>query len=450
MKKIHILLGVLFLSLASCEITDENIDQNNPSGDQVNAGAVYPGMITQSHRNSVALNARIAGIITQQYLGIDAQQIAYDQYNINEDDSDDYWDAALYGTGAMPDAFGIYTTNEGEVGALAKLYMAYNLGMATSTWGDVPFTDAFVGDTGNFTPTYDSQVDIYTTIQRLLDESIADGVSSGIGEFLGVGNGSPDWERTARALKARHFIHLTSVDNSAATSALAQARLALTSTAQQADFVYSLPTQNANPLFVFSRQRPGTLSVSPQLITLMNGDPRLPLYTDSDNNFAGTGLFWGRAESPTPLISYWEVKFIEAEALVRTSGTDVEALAALRAAVEANMLYVGVSPTDASAYTANLALTGTMSNKIQTIITEKYKAFFGNSSIEAWTDYRRTGFPTLSPNPDAVGGVNPSRIIPRRLLYPISERLTNLENYNAAISAQGGQLLDVDLFAFPR
>lgn len=449
MKKIHILIGVLFLSLVSCEITDENIDQNNPNGASVNAGAVYPGMIAQTHRNMVAINARIAGIVAQQYEGLDAQQIAYDQYNIGEDDTDDYWDAALYGTGAMPDCYGIFTNNTDEIGALAKLYMATNLGLATTMWGDVPYDDAFIGDQGNFNPTFDSQQDVYVTIQRLLDESIAAGVSSGIGEFYGTGSGGADWEKTARALKARYFIHLTSVDNSAAASALAQAQLALSSTSEQADFIYSSPAANSNPFFLFDNDRPGTLGVSPQLTSLMTGDPRLPVYTNVDGDFAGAGLFWGQADSPTPLISYWEVKFIEAEAIVRTSGTDADALAALQDAVEANMLYVGVSQADADTYTAALALAGSMDDKIETIITEKYKSFYGNAPIEAWTDYRRTKFPTLTPNPSAVGGVNPSRVIPRRFLYPISERLTNGTNYNAAINAQGGHLLDNDMWAFP-
>lgn len=449
MKKIQILIGVLFLSLVSCEITDENIDQNNPNGTSVNAGAVYPGMIAQTHRNMVAINARIAGIVTQQYEGLDAQQIAYDQYNIGEDDTDDYWDAGLYGTGAMPDCYGIFTNNTEEVGALAKLYMATNLGLATTMWGDVPYDDAFIGDQGNFNPTFDSQEDVYATIQRLLDESIAAGVSSGIGEFYGVGSGGADWEKTARALKARYYIHLTSVDNTAAASALAQAQLALSSTSEQADFVYSSPAANSNPLFLFDADRPGTLGVSPQLSSLMTGDPRLPVYTNVDGDFAGAGLFWGQADSPTPLISYWEVKFIEAEAIVRTNGTDADALAALQDAVEANMIYVGVSQADADNYTAALTLSGSMDNKIETIITEKYKSFYGNAPLEAWTDFRRTKFPTLTPNPNAVGGVNPSRVIPRRFLYPISERLTNSTNYNAAISAQGGHLLDNDMWAFP-
>jgi hypothetical protein len=49
---------------------------------------------------------------------------------------------------------------------------------------------------------------------------------------------------------------------------------------------------------------------------------------------------------------------------------------------------------------------------------EKYKALF--TQVEVWTDWRRTGFPALSPNPDGnVSG------IPKRLPTSVDER-----NYN--------------------
>ncbi|WP_282123753.1 SusD/RagB family nutrient-binding outer membrane lipoprotein [Algibacter mikhailovii] len=454
MKTIKYILSVVILSavVSSCTITDVNVDPDNPSADKINAGAVYPGMISQTHRNSVALVGRIAGLITQQYDGLDAQQIAYAQYLIGESDIDDLWDFGLYGAGASKDCYVLIQNTEGEVGALAKLYMAVNMGVTTSCWGDVPYSEAFQGDAGLLSPTYDDQQSVYAEIQSLLSQSLSDGVASGIGAFTGTGSTSDiDWVKTAHALKARYYLHLTSVDGSAAANALAEAQQALSSVTEQADFIYSLPAQNANPLYLFDNDRPSTLGIGTTLKEMMAGDPRLPLYTTDGEDFAGVaGLFWGQADSPTPLISYWEVKFIEAEALVRTSGPDADALEALKAAVEANMLYVGVDSADVTAYVDALTLTGSTANKIETIINEKYKAFYGNAPIEAWVDYRRTGFPALVDNPDAQSSLNPSKIIPRRFLYPITERTTNKTNYDAAISAQGGHLLDVDMWAFPK
>ncbi|CAM4093250.1 SusD/RagB family nutrient-binding outer membrane lipoprotein [Zobellia nedashkovskayae] len=453
MKTIKLIFCTLFLGLlASCEITDLNTEPDSPSAESINAGAIYPGMITQTHRNSMALGGRIAGIITQHFDGLDAQQIAYAQYNIGENDLDNLWSSGLYGAGSMRDCFVIMQNNTGEVSALAKLYMAANLGATTSMWGNVPYSDAFLGDAGNLNPTYDDQSELYGTIQTLLDEAIAEGVSSGVGAFMGTGaTDGINWEATAHALKARYYLHLTSVNGSAAAqSALLEAQQAFTSTAEQPDFVFSSPAQNANPLALFDNDRPGTMGFSSSLNTLMSGDPRLPLYTTDGSTFAGEdGLFWGQLDSPTPLISYWEVKFIEAEAIVRTGGSDADALAALQDALLSNMLYIGIDQADADAYVNALSLSGSEADKIETIIVEKYKSLYGNAPLEVWVDYRRTGFPDLIPNPDAVPGVNPSGVIPRRFLYPITERTTNLTNYEAAISAQGGHLLDDDLWAFP-
>lgn len=453
MKNIAIKICLLtIISLVSCEITDVNVDPDNPSAEQVNVGAIYPGMISQTHRNLVALGGRIAGIVVQQFEGLDAQQIAYGQYNIGESDTDDLWDFGLY-AGSMKDAFVIMDNNPGEASALAKLYMAVNLGVATCTWGDVPYSGAFTGDQGNLTPTYDSQESLYQVIQTLLSESISEGVVSGIGAFAGAGSAdNVDWEGVAHALKARYYLHLTTVDASAAQNALGEIQQAFSSTAEQPDFIYSTPAQNANPLFLFDNDRPSTLGFSQVLYAEMEAknDPRLPLYTADGESFAGVdGLFWGQAASPTPLISYWEVKFIEAEAIVRTGGSDIDALAALREAVVANMLYMGVSQTDADSYVNSIAFGATQEEKIETILNEKWVALYGNAPIESWVDYRRTGYPDLLPNPDAVPSVNPSGVIPRRYLYPISERQTNLENYEAAINAQGGHLLDDDIWAFP-
>ncbi len=455
MKNLKILICILLLGISfSCEITDANIDPDNPSADLVNAGAIYPGMIAQTHRNSVALGGRIAGILVQHFDGLDAQQIQYDQYNIGETDIDDLWDFGLYGAGSMKDAFVIIQNNEGEVSALAKLYMAANLGVATSSWGDIPYTEAFIGDQGNLNPSYDSQESIYMTIQTLLTESIDEGVAAGIGAFAGAGNSdNVDWEGVAHALKARYYLHLTSVNGtSAAQNALMEIQQAFSSTTEQPDFIYSTPAQNANPWYLFDNDRPSTLGISEVLVNEMtaNNDPRLPFYTTDGEDFAGVdGLFWGQADSPTPLISYWEVKFIEAEAIIRTGGSDADALNALKEAVSSNMLYLGVDQGDVDTYVNGLSLSGSEDDKIETIINEKWVALYGNAPFESWVDYRRTGYPELTPSPDAVPSVNPSGVIPRRFLYPLSERQANLANYNAAIQSQGGHLLDDDIWAFP-
>ena len=59
--------------------------------------------------------------------------------------------------------------------------------------------------------------------------------------------------------------------------------------------------------------------------------------------------------------------------------------------------------------------------------------------LEAWSDYRRTGYPKLMPvKVNNSGGVVSSERGARRLSYPQEERSNNFENYNAAVGMLGG------------
>ncbi|KAA0993194.1 SusD/RagB family nutrient-binding outer membrane lipoprotein [Dyadobacter aurulentus] len=69
---------------------------------------------------------------------------------------------------------------------------------------------------------------------------------------------------------------------------------------------------------------------------------------------------------------------------------------------------------------------------LEQIVTQKYLAFFMNSGMEAYFNYRRTGFPKFM---TGVGTGNSGRIAVR-WQYPLTERTTNEANYKAAIQSQ--------------
>jgi hypothetical protein len=72
---------------------------------------------------------------------------------------------------------------------------------------------------------------------------------------------------------------------------------------------------------------------------------------------------------------------------------------------------------------------------LEQIITQKWVAQFLNG-YEAWADWRRTGFPTLSP---PASTISPSGLIPRRQGYPTTERDLNGVNYETALQSMGGK-----------
>jgi hypothetical protein len=88
------------------------------------------------------------------------------------------------------------------------------------------------------------------------------------------------------------------------------------------------------------------------------------------------------------------------------------------AGITASMQEAGVSGANITTYlAANGTLTGTNAQKLQQIIEEKYVALFG-VSIEPWNDWRRTGFPVITPPTNRLASVTG---VPRTLFYPQSE-----------------------------
>jgi hypothetical protein len=76
---------------------------------------------------------------------------------------------------------------------------------------------------------------------------------------------------------------------------------------------------------------------------------------------------------------------------------------------------------------------------LQQINTQYWIASFLNGP-EAWANFRRSGFPQLTPNPFPGKEIKGDFI--RRLTYPTSEISVNTTNVNAAISKMGPDNLD--------
>jgi hypothetical protein len=158
-------------------------------------------------------------------------------------------------------------------------------------------------------------------------------------------------------------------------------------------------------------------------------------------------MVWAQNNSTIPLISLAELKFIEAEAIVRTGGSDADASAALECALYESFALSGVD-ADTAFIQGQAALSGTMEEKIQHIVEEAYVSYYGYNFIQTWVNFRRTGYPNLTPSPTASPGLDPSGVVPERYLYPDSETQSNGANADAARARQGGGLLDAPMWAF--
>lgn len=464
MKKIYLLPIIMLLAaLPACDFGSINVDPTRQS--DANPNEILPSAIAQSARNILSIGGRVAGTVVQHFTGIEAQPLSYTTYLIDEQTLSVFWETGLY-VGAMKDCALLIEKAEAEnqpyYEGIAKVLMAFNLGIATSYWGDVPYSQALQG-TASLKSPYDTQESVYQSIQGLLDEAIAafgaEPVIGGpAGDDLIFGGDAGRWQAAAYALKARYLMHLTRRNPGAAAEALMMMENAFQTAAEQPTFFFGNIDNESNPLALFGKERPQQMVVGDFLANLMisRNDPRRSKYWFVESgrreffSLTNTELVWGQRSSPLALITFTELQFLKAEALLRT-GEEGKASQTYTMALIHSMEENGIPSSQYNAYLAfNAGFSGlsTFEEKLERIITQKYVALYGQNPTEAWADYRRTGFPKLEVPPNATSSFNPSLVIPERFLYPISERTTNKENYEAAIQRQGGHLMDVKLWAF--
>ncbi len=450
MNKIYRVVSV-FLTLAvvgilstSCDkyFEDYIVTPNDPA-------EVTPGLLLTSVQISTFATfggqmARQSGVMIQHMAGTStgSQSLEIANYNITEQTNVNEWNG-IY-SGAIMNANIIireYGSKNPWYAGISKVLLAMNVGLATDLWGDVPLSEASLGQSGNLAPKYDSQEDVIAGIQDLLDQAIVDlgkdatanSLFPGTDDLI-YGGDVTSWLKTAYALKARYANRLSQRDPSgSATAALSALANSYSSSAEDCNQIYGSGTSQ-NQWFAYGNERAGYMQVSETFVDSLtnSADPRLPVFVGLDDNggYSGTpfddvdvtgtsyvGAYYASANSSIPLVSYVELKFIEAEAKLR-NGDAGGAATAHNDAVKASIMQV-TGAADAT-YEGTYASETAASITLEKIMYQKWVALF--IQCEAYADWRRTGFPTLTPNPNAV--YSPASI-PLRLPTIQDERLYN-------------------------
>jgi hypothetical protein len=160
----------------------------------------------------------------------------------------------------------------------------------------------------------------------------------------------------------------------------------------------------------------------------------------------GTGNIQSFAQSAI-ILSDFESLFLQAEAAQRGwIGVAADASTYYYAAVKANYTYLGLTSNKWSLYLGVSATTSpndyntwliknagdpnfdysVATNKLQLILTQKWASLSGNTPVEIWTDFRRTGFPNfIHWSKDAA---KKNLTPPIRLLYTQNEISRNGDN----------------------
>lgn len=461
-------LAALSLTISGCSnFLDIN---DNPNL----AESAEPSLILPSSQAAIAM---VVGCQFQIYGGIwnqywtqnfgNSQYKSIEQYLIQGSSFDRPW-STLYAD-AMTDLQLIINKSGEEryrqYAAISLLMKAYDLQLLTDAFGDIPLKDALQGESNeNYAPHYDAQAEVYDSIFAMIDRAKGwiDPESSFLpgSEDLIFQGDMEQWTRFANTLKLRAYLRLSYVN---AAKAEAGVRALQTSGAEflgkDAKIDYIITGSNNNPLYaeLFALGQYRQLRASNTLFKQMQSrnDPRIDVYFqlisgvrrgmdqasyDVGPNgstpapiFGADPLNDAAASAPVKFISSYESSFLQAEAAARGWLTSNTAVNLFRNGIEESLETYKADTAKSKVYVATQVAAFPASGveaQVEAIQVQKYFALALSQNFEAWTEWRRTGYPKdffVKP----VTGTLPAGTYPVRFLYPNTE-LTRNPNFPGA------------------
>ncbi len=484
MKKIVYITAVTLLTLVgvSCDDGFEDINTDPTKATDIAIEYKFPKALlyTAGQRYESWRGNFIYSSTMVQHLANLQSYWSGDKYFYNSAYSSAYWDANYpQGIKSIEDMKAQMETNE-ETSlpeyAMVRILRVFAYSRITDLYGDIPYSDAGKAYIeGNTRPTYDTQESIYADMLNELNEAataLGSGTADiGAADILFDGD-QTKWKKWAYSLMLRLGLRMVKVDAAAAqqwaTTAIAGGVM------DSNDDIAYIVHQDGNGIVrngnseVFAADRSARISTT--FLDILQGDPRMRVYAalpdgNEDplvqkglpNGLDGTTIqsyaggddldtysepnsnYLMGYDAPMFWQTYAEVEFMLAEAAVRwgLAGGDPEVHynAGVTAAMEFLSLYgagATITSTEISDYLA--ANPFDAGNALEQINTQYWVATFLNE-YEAYANWRRTGFPVLTPV--NYPGNESNGTIPRRLIYPTNEQVLNKENYDAAVSSQG-------------
>lgn len=132
---------------------------------------------------------RVTSLLIQHQAGIANQPATYDTYALRGA-FDNSWNFELYGGVLINTRLLIDQNQEANpvYAGIGKLMRAYNFALTTDLWGDVPYSQANLGQSGSLQPRFDAQADIYQGNTSLEIQSLFDLIKSGLRDLDNTNN----------------------------------------------------------------------------------------------------------------------------------------------------------------------------------------------------------------------------------------------------------------------
>ena len=353
---------------------------------------------------------------------------------------------------------------------IARILKVYYFSILTDRYGDIPYTGAL---SGSGIVSYEKQQNIYNDLFKELRESISSFESGGtaiVGDIIYNGD-TNKWKKLANSLRMILAMRLSKVDPSKGKSefiaALNDPAGYIKDNSDNFTIVYNTSFVNSYSTLTAASY----FSVTKTIADTLNkySDPRRSSYGSpaGSNSAPFQGVPYGLNRgnvldyinghpdyylafssayklqtSPVVIIPAAYINLLRAEAAADPNYlTGEDTLALFKKGIQDSWSQWGVSG-DVNTYIANIGFSKVTRKEIG---VQVWLSLFGTTQ-NAWNEWRRTGFPKLTPSPDAV---NQSKQIPRRYAYPLTEANLNDAAYKAAISAfpyGGGDVHDTKIW----
>ena len=499
MKKIfnYSLLAVLLLFATSCEKNFDQLNKNKISPTVLNPILLLNNAVINSSFPTKTLVFDL-GII-QQMIGPNGGVLGGANFNVDsKDGAGIIWSAyyqnvikytyeVIVNTKAVPARSNLYN--------MARILQAFAFMTLTDEHGDIPYSQAGAGLSSQvFFPKYDAQQAIYTDIIKELTEA-ATALNAGgtieTADILYAGN-IAKWKKFAYSLLLRAGMRIAKADaaKAQATVQLAFAGGVITDNADNAYMRHDANYTQAIGNFMNGGEAANFYLTKPFVDQLKNtNDPRLtaiairyvgavsgPTQTvavGSTNPAVQVGMPMGKdqgtigaAATANGLASYYDYSQADRRRILKISAPVYFLTASQTNLLLAEARFKGWISTGTAAqyfsdgikahmdqmatYDAGSAIAAGprdtyiaanplgAGTELQQINTQYWISSFLNGP-EAFANFRRSGFPLLTPNPYGQPGNSdvPQGTFIRRLTYPSTEYSVNRANMNAAITAQG-------------
>jgi hypothetical protein len=511
MKKYFLFIAAILILGSACKKSFLAVDETNP-----NTASSAPGtMILPAALNFTAaiMNDPKNWDFVYLWYGIWSISGGYtvdadlSQYNIRTTTRQVNWDAFYLAAKSFDDIQQASKTPQQQISfGIAKIMKSYIFQNLVDCYGDVPYSQAFLGS-ANLKPKYDKQQTIYRDLIVQIDAGInaiktapADAIVPTAQQDIMFAGKKSLWIRFANTLKLRILLHQSGMaDADTYAKPLAAAITGGFIVADSGAMVnppYQQTALKTNPAWAAFYNADATFShvdggfnyyVANEDILDYTwnkatfGDFRaFALYQPYNASYSMKGNYFGVGSQLSPslssqigtgniqswsqsaiILSDFESYFLLAEAAQRGwIGTAADASTYYYKGIQASFKHLGLisdtycqifGSTATSDYDSfvqdnvgdpNFDFSAA-TDKIKLIITQKWVSLSGNTPIEIWTDYRRTGFP--SGITWSTDGAKKSTAPPIRLLYPQREIQTNGDNV-PAIGRNTADLVSAKIF----